>query len=67
VRVPPQTIVDFDVVTIQGTITNTFGQGAQQPKARTGGSGKELRFSTGVGGAQVTVRSFRGAIVLGPK
>src|SRR5207244_12038461 len=61
VRVPPQTIVDFDVVTIQGTITNTLGQGAQQPKARTGGSGKELRFSTGVGGAQVTVRSFRGA------
>ena len=67
VRVPPQTIVDFDVVTIQGTITNTLGQGAQQPKARTGGSGKELRFSTGVGGAQVTVRSFRGAIVVGPK
>jgi len=67
VRVPPQTIVDFDVVTIQGTITNTLGQGAQQPKARTGGSGKELRFSTGVGGAQVTARSFKGAIFLEPK
>ena len=66
VRVPPQTIVDFDVVTIQGTITNTLGQG-EQPKPRTGGTGKELRFSTGTGGAQVTVRTFKGAIVLGPK
>ena len=53
--------------TIQGTITNTLAQGEQQPKPRTGGSGNELRFSTGVGGAQVTVRNFKGAIVLGPK
>src|SRR5437899_8677414 len=67
VRVPAQTIVDFDVVTIRGTITNTLAQGEQQPKPRTGGSGNELRFSTGVGGAQVTVRNFKGAIVLGPK
>jgi hypothetical protein len=67
VRVPAHTIADFDVVTIQGTITNTLGPGEQQPKLRSGGTGNELRFSTGTGGAQVTVRTFKGAIVLGPK
>ena len=67
VRVPAQTIVDFDVVTIRGTITNTLGHREQQPKPRAGGGGNELRFSTGPGGAQVTVRNFKGAIVLRPK
>src|SRR6266480_7999981 len=65
VRVPPQTIVDFDAVTIEGTITNTLG--ASQPRRRPASAGQELRFSTGTGGAQVTVRTFKGAIVLGPK
>jgi len=67
VRVPAHTIADFDVLTIQGTITNTLGHGEQQPKPGIGDAGKELRFSTGTGGAQVTVRTFKGAIVLGPK
>jgi DUF4097 and DUF4098 domain-containing protein YvlB len=67
VRLPATTVADFDVVTIQGTITNTLGHGEQQPKPGIGDAGKELRFSTGTGGAQVTVRTFKGAIVLGPK
>ena len=66
VRVPANTIADFDALTIEGTITNTLG--ASQPRRRPASAGQELRFSTGTGGgAQVTVRTFKGAIVLGPK
>ena len=65
VRVPASTVADFDVLTIGGTITNTLG--ASQPRRRSASAGQELRFSTGGGGAQVTVRNFKGAIVLGPK
>src|SRR2546425_353279 len=64
-RVPATTVADFDALTIGGTITNTLG--ASQPRRRSASAGQELRFSTGGGGAQVTVRNFKGAIVLGPK
>ena len=63
VRVPASTVADFDVLTIGGTITNHLS-GAQARRASTG---QELRFSTGVGGAQVTARSFKGPILLEPK
>ena len=65
VRVPANTSADFDALTIGGAITNHLGDA--QPKPRAAGTGQELRFATGTGGAQVTVRSFKGAIVLGPK
>jgi len=65
VRVPAGTVADFDVLTIGGAITNHLGDA--HPKPRAAGTGQELRFSTGAGGAQVTVRNFKGAIVLGPK
>jgi hypothetical protein len=65
VRVPANTVADFDALTIGGTITNALGEA--RPTARLGGKGQELRFSTGTGGAQVTVRTFKGAIVMGPK
>ncbi len=66
VRVPASTIADFDALTIGGAITNHLGDG--QPKPRAAGTGQELRFATGTGGgAQVTIRNFKGAIVLGPK
>ena len=65
VRVPARTVADFDALTIGGTITNTLG--AAQPTPRANGAGQELRFSTGAGGAQVTVRSFKGGILLEPK
>ena len=57
---PGETVIRFE-----GTITNTLG--ASQPRRRSASAGQELRFSTGGGGAQVTVRNFKGAIVLGPK
>src|SRR5881398_1989284 len=65
VRVPASTVAEFDALTSGGTITNTLG--ASQPRRRPASAGQELRFSTGTGGAQVTVRNFKGAIVLGPK
>ncbi|HVH66775.1 MAG TPA: hypothetical protein VM716_02830 [Gemmatimonadales bacterium] len=65
IRVPANTIVDFDALTIAGTITNTLSR--EQPRSGAGTSGAKLRFSTGVGGAQVTVRSFKGNILLEPK
>ncbi|HEU5261792.1 MAG TPA: hypothetical protein VFU41_10275 [Gemmatimonadales bacterium] len=65
VRVPAQTVADFDAVTIGGTITNALDK--TPPATRAAGVGQELHFSTGTGGAQVTVRNFKGAIVLTPK
>jgi len=75
VSVPATTVADFDAVTIEGTITNTFGAEEPKPRATGAGSGQELRFSTaargeaggGGGGAQITARSFKGAILLGRK
>src|SRR5712691_5629971 len=65
VRVPASAVADFDVLTIGGTITNHLGDA--HPKPRAAGTGQELRFSTGAGGAQVTARSFKGSILLQPK
>jgi DUF4097 and DUF4098 domain-containing protein YvlB len=65
VRVPANTVADFDALTIGGTITNSLG--GARPNPRAGGMGQELRFSTGEGGAQVTARSFKGAILFAPK
>ncbi len=65
IRVPATTVADFDALTIAGTITNTLNR--ETPRGRPGESGQALRFSTGVGGSQVTARSFRGAILLEPK
>jgi hypothetical protein len=64
-RVPATVVADFDLVTIGGAITNTLTRAI--PERRPVGVGQELRFSTGAGGAQVTVRSFKGPIVLEPK
>ena len=62
-RVPASTVADFDVRTIGGTIANQLSDALP----RRASTGQELRFSTGAGGAQVTARSFKGPILLGPK
>src|SRR2546427_13203145 len=66
VRVPASTVADFDLLTIGGRITNELADA--QPKQRATG-GQELRFSSGPAGsgAQITARSFKGPILLGPK
>ena len=53
---------DFEISSIQGQITN-------QLTSRTASAGRELRgqelsFTTGTGGAHVTIRSFKGPVVL---
>ena len=63
VRVPASTVADFDLLTIEGAITNHLSSA----QARRASTGQELRFSTGAGGAQVTARSFKGPILLEPK
>ena len=58
-RVPGTTVADFDLLTIGGSIAN--GLTSDAPQRGT------LRFSTGAGGAQVTIRSFKGSISLEAK
>src|SRR5881396_263262 len=67
VRVPASTVADFDLLTIGGRITNELADAP--PKQRATGTGQELRFSRGPAGsgAQITARSFKGPILLGPK
>jgi hypothetical protein len=58
-RVPATTVADFDLLTIGGSITNRLTADVAERGA--------LRASTGLGGAQVTVRSFKGNISLEAK
>jgi len=58
-RVPGTTVADFDLLTIGGSIAN--GLTSDAPQRGT------LRFATGAGGAQVTIRSFKGSISLEAK
>jgi hypothetical protein len=55
--VPRDQLADFDLTTFGGSVTNALsGAGPVVPK------GKPVRFSSGAGGATVTVRSFRGNV-----
>ena len=58
-RVPATTVADFDLLTIGGSITNRLTADVAERGA--------LRASTGPGGAQVIVRSFKGSISLEAK
>lgn len=61
-RLPGTVAATFDVATFHGQITNELARTVAQP-ARTG-TGRTLVFEAGPGGAQVTVRSFKGNVVL---
>jgi hypothetical protein len=57
VTVPRDQLADFDVTTFGGSVTNALsGAGSLVPK------GKPVRFSSGPGGASVTVRTFKGNV-----
>lgn len=60
----PTSPADFDVVSIAGVITNKLNS----KRAAVGryGRGAELATSTGDGGVQVVVRSFKGTVTLRP-
>ena len=55
--VPRDQLADFDLTTFGGSVTNALsGAGPVVPK------GKPVRFSSGGGGASVTVRTFKGNV-----
>ena len=55
--VPRDQLADFDLTTFGGSVTNALsGAGPLVPK------GKPVRFSSGTGGASVTVRTFKGNV-----
>lgn len=61
--VPTGAAAVFELSTLGGTITNRLT--ATKPRAGPGGRGQALSFGTDVGGAVVTVRSFKGDIIVG--
>jgi hypothetical protein len=57
--------VELDLATITGTIDNSWSRIA--PVNGREGRGMTLATSSGMGGARVTVRSFKGAIKVRPR
>lgn len=58
--VPPSVSADFDISTFSGNIDNEIGPKARETSKYT--PEKELSFSTGSGGARVSIESFSGSI-----
>lgn len=62
VGVPAGSPADFDVVSIAGKITNKLT--SKTPGPGRYGRGAELSTTNGDGGVRVTIRSFKGSIIL---
>lgn len=60
--VPAAVQAHFEVSTIHGRIANHLSR--TQVRTSRDGAGKELSFEAGAGGADVTVRSFKGDVLL---
>lgn len=60
--VPETVAANFELSTLGGQITNELGRA--QVRTSREGIGKLLSFESGAGGADVTVRSFKGDVVL---
>jgi DUF4097 and DUF4098 domain-containing protein YvlB len=60
VLVPPSVSAEFDISTFSGSIDNDIGPQARGTSKYT--PEKELSFSTGSGGARVSIESFSGSI-----
>jgi len=65
VRIPRQASVEIDAATVTGSIENAWS--SARPIAGREGRGMELGTSSGMGGARVLVRSFKGNVRLGTK
>ena len=61
-RLPPTVSADFNVSEFQGKIVNELTKALPRPVRDRGG--QELAFTTGQGGADVTIRNFKGAVLL---
>lgn len=62
VRLPADVSADVNAVSIAGTIENRLTKAA--PTRRPDGKGYALRFTAGAGDAAVTLRSFKGVVLL---
>jgi hypothetical protein len=62
IRMPRKTPADYDVATISGSIENALTSRAAIPGRE--GRGQEIGFTTGLSGARVYIRSFKGNIRL---
>ncbi|HUF31410.1 MAG TPA: hypothetical protein VMM77_12230 [Gemmatimonadaceae bacterium] len=61
-RHPPAIGADFDVITVQGTVTNQLSSARPQPGM--GARGLELGTSVAGGGRSITIRTFKGPVML---
>ncbi|MSR07106.1 MAG: hypothetical protein EXR93_08590 [Gemmatimonadetes bacterium] len=61
-RLPSSVSADFNVNEFQGKIVNELTSAAARPIRDRGG--QELAFTMGQGGADVTIRNFKGAVLL---
>ncbi|HXV77132.1 MAG TPA: DUF4097 family beta strand repeat-containing protein [Candidatus Polarisedimenticolaceae bacterium] len=59
-RIPAGTAADFDVETFSGTIVNELGPEPRRTSEHL--PSKSLAFSTGAGGARVSIESFSGTV-----
>jgi DUF4097 and DUF4098 domain-containing protein YvlB len=64
-RLPRPSSVEIDAASVLGAIENTWNQ--TRPVAGREGRGMELGISSGMSGARVQVRSFKGSIRLGAR
>ena len=62
IAIPRNSGADFDIASIAGAISNELNY-ARPVKGRYG-RGSELMMSNGSGGAHITIRSFKGPVVL---
>lgn len=62
-RVPAAVPLDVEVTTFEGEIRNGLSPSAPRPGRDL--RGRELAFATGPGGARITIRNFKGSVVLG--
>jgi DUF4097 and DUF4098 domain-containing protein YvlB len=60
--VPAKTEAQFDINNFQGVIKNALTSAQPIPVRERGG--RELFFTTGLGGADVAVRNFKGSVML---
>ena len=62
IAIPRTTGADFDIASIAGTITNELNY--SRPVKGRYGRGSELLMTNAIGGAHVTIRSFKGPVTL---
>lgn len=64
-RLPPRADVEIAAATVTGSIENAWS--TRRPVAGREGRGMELGISSGMGGARVSIRSFKGNVRLATK